>query len=352
MRTSIFVVCFIALARMSGFADGYTTGVISTVAGNGIRGSSGDGGLATSAKLDGISDIAVDSAGNFYIAESNAIRRVSPDGTITTVFSYSAAEIAVDAAGNIYGIGVNRIVKITPAGAVSTVFSIDPAGPGFFDYLLGLVNDPSGNVYFTRSTSFVRDWPIYSVDADGTVSVVGHAPAEPIDLAVDAAGNLYVSAWQQWDDTVSVWKVDRHGGTACLFPRAGYGVAVDRIGNLFITELGDEPRVWMVRPNGITEVVAGNGTRGFSGDGGPATAAQLDDPTSVAVDPSGNILIGDSKHLRIRKVTRGIDYYNDLGMPYNDEDVSFWFNFADDVWYSGNKAGEVSLVGAQPPWQH
>ncbi len=130
------------------------------------------------------------------------------------------------------------------------------------------------------------------------------------------------------------------------------GVAVDNIGNLFITEKGENPQIWMVKPNGTTEVVAGNGTKGFSGDGGPATLAQLNDPSSVAVDKLGNILAGDSGNLRIRKITRGIDYYNILGKPYNGEDISFWFNFADNVWYSGNKAGEISLVGAHPPWQH
>jgi len=351
MKSHAVIGCFVVSFGLAATAGDSTTGVISTVAGNGILGSSGDGGPATSAQLDGIADIAVDGAGNLYIAESNAIRRVTPDGIISTVHRDLAGDIAVDAAGNIYSTGVNCILKMTPAGAVSTVFSIDAAGPGFFDYLLGLVNDSAGNVYFTRSTSFVRDWPIYKVDADGTVSVVGHAPAEPIGLAADFAGNFYVSVWQQWNDTVSVWKVDRDGSTACLFPRAGYGVAVDCIGNLFITEIGEEPRIWMVRPNGTTEVIAGNGTRGFSGDGGPATSAQLNEPTSVAVDVSGNILVGDSKNLRVRKIIRAIDYYNILGMPYNGEDFSFWFNFTDGVWYSGNYAGEVSLVGAHPPWE-
>ncbi len=107
----------------------------------------------------------------------------------------------------------------------------------------------------------------------------------------------------------------------------------------------------MVTPTGTTTIVAGNETSGFSGDGGPAKSAQLNDPTSIAVDEMGNILVGDSGNLRIRKITRGIDYYNNLGMPYNDEDISFWFNFAEDVWYSGNKAGEISLVGAHPPWE-
>jgi hypothetical protein len=303
MKPTLFVTCFILFAGLSAFAGDSTPGVISTIAGDGTLGSGGDGGPATSAQLDGIADIAVDTAGNLYIAESSAIRKVSPDGVISTVFGAKGGEIAIDAAGNIYTNWVGDILKMTPAGAVSTVASIGYVGPGFFDYFLGLVNDSAGNVYFTRSTSFVRYWPIYKVNADGTVGIVGTAPAEPMDLAVDSAGNFYVSAWQQWNDSVSVWKVDPQGNTTCLFPGTGYAVAVDSKGNLFISEIGDNPRIWKVTPDGTTSIAAGNGTRGFSGDSGPATSAQLNFPVSIAIDDKDNLLIGDDKNFRVRKVT-------------------------------------------------
>jgi len=352
MNPNLVIACFMLFAGLASFAGDSPPGTISTVAGIGTQGSTGDGGPATSAQLNGISDIAVDTEGNLYIAESNAIRKVSPDGIISTLPGIPAGEIAIDAEGNIYIGRMDSILKITPAGDISTVASIGDVGPGFFDYFLGLVNDSAGNVYFTRSTSFVRDWPIYKVNADGTVGIVGQAPAEPMDLAVDSAGNFYVSVWQQLNDSVSVWKVDSKGSTRCLFPGAGYGVAIDSKGDLFISEIGESPRIWRVTPEGTVSLVAGNGTRGFSGDGGPATSAQFNDPTSIAVDKLGNILVGDSGNLRIRKITRGIDYYNILGEPYNGEDISFWFNFAENVWYAGNKAGEISLVGAHPPWEH
>ena len=102
MKSYLVIACLVIFVALAAFAGDSTQGVISTVAGTGTQGSSGDGGPATLAQLNGIADIAVDTAGNLYIAESNAIRKVSPDGVISTVLVGSGGEIAVDSGGNIY----------------------------------------------------------------------------------------------------------------------------------------------------------------------------------------------------------------------------------------------------------
>ncbi len=301
MKSCAVIGCIIISFSLAAMAGDSTTGVISTIAGNGIQGYSGDGGPATSAQLDGSGDIAVDTAGNLYIAGSNAIRKVSPDGVITTVPGAPAGDIAVDAAGNIYISRDDGILKMTPAGAVSTVASdIIGNDPGW-EYLGALVNDSAGNVYFAYVTLFLGT-SIYKVNADATTGIVGHVPEETVGLAVDSAGNLYVSTYQ------AVWKVTPRGSRTNLFRLTEessytYGVAVDGKGNLFIAEIGENTQIWRVTPDGTTTVVAGNGTSGFSGDGGPATSAQLNFPASIAVDDKDNLLIGDSNNFRVRKVT-------------------------------------------------
>lgn len=284
MKPTSFIPCFILSVALAAMAGDSTTGVISTVAGNGTQGSSGNGGPATLAQLNGITDIAIDTAGNLYIAESNAIRKVSPDGVISTVPGAPGGDIAVDAAGNIYSNpdSDSGIVKITPTGAVSMIASSIIDDPGW-EYLSGLVNDSAGNVYFSYVRLFLGT-SIYRVNADGTVAIVGSTPGEDYLAAVDSAGKLY-------------------------FDGFGNSLAVDSRGNLFISESGEMPRIWKVTPNGTTSVVAGNGTKGFSGDGGSATSAQLNSPVSIVIDNEGNLLIADSDNFRVRKVTWGTETF-------------------------------------------
>ncbi len=339
------IIMFCGLNAMAGDS---TTGVISTIAGNGTRGSGGDGGPATSAQLHSITGMTVGPAGNLYIADivADIIRKVSPDGVISTAVGSSASlngplDVALDAAGNLYIAEYEhcRVVKVTPAGEAGTLVSK-------ICYPTAIASDPAGNVYLaTNSFWDIGSDAIHKVNYDGTVSMISEGLSDSSGLAVDSAGNVYVAAYH------SVWKVDPQGSfTRLPFYGDAADVAVDRAGNIFVADYWDS-RILMLSPAGVVTAVAGNGTEGFSGDGGPATLAQLNGPTSVAIDNEGNLLIGDSGNFRIRKVTRGIDYFNIAGMPYNGEDVSFWFNYAEGVWYAGNKAGEISLVGAHPPWE-
>jgi hypothetical protein len=180
---------------------------------------------------------------------------------------------------------------VTSAGVIGSISGIC--------YITAITADLAGNVYIAEWKGFSDDASIHKVSPDGTVSVAALVPEDAYSLAVDSAGSIYGA------DASGVWKLDPQGrvtGVPSCPCCAASDLAVDTAGNLFVAD-GDAARVCMVTPAGTVTTVAGNGTIGFSGDGGPATSAQLNRPTSVAVDNAGNLLIGDSGNLRIRKVT-------------------------------------------------
>jgi sugar lactone lactonase YvrE len=312
MKTRLFIAYFIVSAGLTALAGSPITGVITTFAGNGTAGAAGDGGPATSAQLAGIMGIAVDTAGNLYIADedNDLIRKVTPDGLISTAVGASAglhdpSDVAVDAAGNIYIADFNRgrVAKVTPGGVVSSIAGI--AFPS------AIAADPAGNVYVTDSWTPDDVSSVYRITADGALSIITTGLEWPSGLALDSEGNLYIA------DARLVLKVDAAGhksilaGCGCDNGALGDGgpatsaqlspsdVAVDGTGNIYIAE---GSRIRMVTPAGIISTVAGNGKEGFSGDGGPAISAQLKSAYSVAVDPAGNLFIGDRGNRRIRKV--------------------------------------------------
>ena len=336
-------------------ASSYT---ITTVAGNGTSGFSGDGGPATSAELDYPTGVAVDSAGNLFIADTfNArIRKVTPAGAISTVagngtlgFSgdggpATSAElrlpdgVAVDSAGNLFIADEtnNRIRKVTAAGTISTVagngtagFSGDggPATSAELFQPAGIAVDSAGNLFIADGSNRIR-----KVTAAGTISTVagngtagfsgdgGPATAaelnQPSDVAVDSAGNLFIADLMN----SRIRKVTPAGTISTVAGNGTLGfsgdngpatsaelfepwdVAVDGAGNLFIVDSGND-RIRMVTPAGTISTVAGNGTPGFSGDGGLATSAALIAPEGVAVDGKGNVFIADTNNNRIRELT-------------------------------------------------
>jgi hypothetical protein len=225
-------------------------GIITTVAGNGQYGFSGDGQAATKAQLAFPAGLAVDQAGNLFVIDSRRrVRKVGPNGIITTfagggkakvtdgaaataVALLNPLELAVDAAGDLFigDSGLHQILKVTPAGIVSIV-----AG--------------TGQVAFSHDGGPAKKTPI-----EGRLA-----------MAVDSAGNLFFA---------------------------------------------DMNRIRKIGPDGIVTTVAGNGQAGFTGDGGPATAARLTGPTSLAIDAAGNLLFtdgqpgapGDQSVKRVRKV--------------------------------------------------
>jgi streptogramin lyase len=220
-----------------------THGTITTVAGTGEAGFSGDGGPATKAQLDVPFAVAVDREGNLYITDENnyRIRKVDKEGIITT--------FAGTGEGGYSGDG----------GPATSAKLIDPGGLSF---------DGKGNLYVADYKS------VRKIDPSGTITTVA------------GTGELGYSG---------------DGGPATEAKLTAYDLALDHKGNIYICDLENQ-RIRKVDRDGIIHTVAGTGKKGYSGDGGPATKAALKDPWGVAVDREGNVYIADHHNRVVRKV--------------------------------------------------
>ena len=221
------------------------TGIITTVAGNGAQGFSGDNGLAVNAMLNYPTGIAVDAAGNLYIADNSnsRVRKVNVSGTITTV------------AGN------GNVVFAGDGGQATSAAVPTPTG---------VTGDTAGNLYIGS------DRRIRKVNTAGVISTLA---------GTGAAGN------------------SGDGGLAINAQmKAPYGMVVDGAGNLYFADVSNQ-RVRKVDAAGIMTTIAGN-TLGFSGDGGVSTNALLAVPHDVVLDASGNILFTDTGNNRVRKIAQ------------------------------------------------
>ncbi len=328
-------------------------GIINVVAGNGLLTRSGDGGLAVNAALDTPLGIAVDALGNLYIAEFGShVRKVTPDGIIQTIAGtgedgYSgdggpaiAARInqprglAVDSAGNLYiaDTGNNVIRRVSPGGIITTFagtgqagYSGDrgPATSAQLNFPVHVALDAAGNVYIADSfNAVVRkvSGGIIDTVAGGGFNTADGIPARqagmiPLALALDALNNLYIA-----DVIVAgIRKVDNNGNITTVagsgvagfggdggpalkarFNLVSPGIAIDSRGSILV---GDQNRrVRLITPDGNVQTIAGNGLYRFSGDGGPATSATLYLPTGVVTDASGNAFFSETGQNRIRRV--------------------------------------------------
>jgi len=391
-------------------------GAISVFAGTGTAGFSGDGGAATSAQLNYPNHVTFDGNGNLYIADSSnqRIRKVTPAGTISTFAGGgfggdgSAATsaslnfpsgLAFDGSGNLYFADTtgHRIRKITAAdGKISTVAGTGTAGysgdgaaaaSAQLNSPYGIALDGAGNVYVADRLNhrirkitavdskiatiagtgvpgysgdgglataaqlyvphavavdaagnniYIADWQNHRLrkitTADGKIATIAgngsanysgdNGPAAaaqlnlPQNLSLDAAGNLFVSDYNNFrvrkiaaadasiatvaGNGTSGWSGD--GGAATAAQLGTYlHVATDATGNLYIADSEDH-RVRKVATNGTISTFAGNGTQGFGGDGGAATSAQLNSPVGIAFDGAGNLYIAEQLGQRVRKV--------------------------------------------------
>jgi len=279
-------------------------GILTIVAGNGLRGFSGDGGPATGARITAPTAIVLDRAGNLYISDAGTrIRKVTPNGIITTIAGTgntvaagdggpairasltSVQAMAFDAADNLYLVdaGHNTARRIRPNGIIERVAGTGQAGfsgdngPATSAEL----RQPSGAAVDARGVLYISDsgnHRVRQVAADGTISTF--AGTGTLGFAGD-------------------------NGPA-IQARLNFlnALAIDAAGNLLIADSGNS-RIRRVTPDGVITTVAGNGQLGLTGDGGLARNATIRTPQGIAADAGGGLVIGDTGNSRVRKVTAG-----------------------------------------------
>ena len=320
-------------------------GIISTVAGNGIAGFSGDGGPATQASLGNPEGIDVDQNGNLYIADydNHRIRKVGTDGIISTIAGdgakrffgdggaatnaslYYPKSVAADPNGNVYvADAINlRIRKIDSSGIISTF-----AGSGIWGNSgnggpatnaamkpcrIGM--DSAGNLLVGEAGNF----EVRRISKLGIIDVVPFPgfPSPPEGVHADGSGNVFVAV----PGADLVWKCDTNGVTSKVASN-GYttnyddglpanlselngvnGLVFDKQDRLIFSETNTH-RVRMIGTDGIVTTIAGTGIAGYSGDGGAATNAQLNAPIGMALDGDSNLYIADSGNHVIRMISK------------------------------------------------
>jgi PKD repeat protein len=355
-RVGLLIVVAAAVAVPSAFGVSVRD-TITTLAGTGTAGFAGDGGQATSAQLNLPTGVAVDGQGNLYIADyvNHRIRKVS-SGIITTVAGTGTAGysgdggqatsaqldypfgVAVDAQGNLYiADQVNQRIRKVSGGIITTVAGTGTAGysgdggqatSAQLNNPIGVAVDGQGNLYIADYMNHrirkVSSGIITTVAGTGTAGYSGDGGQAtsaqldgPVGVGVDAQGSVYIA--DQGNQRIrklsgGIITTVAGTGTAGFLGDGGqatsaqlnspFGVAVDGQGNLYIADASNH-RVRKVS-GGIITTVAGTGTSGYSGDGGQATSAQISEPVGVAVDGQGNLYIADYDNQRIRKVSGGI----------------------------------------------
>lgn len=276
-------------------ADFYTfvvrevvSGTINTIAGNAMYGYSGDGGPGDEAMISYVHGLAFDAAENVYIADTSnhVVRIVNPSGRIytfagngtggapgagdggkaTSAALNSPAGLAVDASGNVYisDYETHTVRKVNTKGVISTV-----AGTGVFGY-----------------------------SGDGGPATQAML-AGPVALALDSAGNLFIAD----PANLNIREITTDGNIHTVVSGVdAESIAVDAADSIYYPNYQNSTVV-KILSNGTSFVIAGTGVAGFSGDGGPATSAQLNQPWGVAIDPAGNVYVADFANMVIRLLT-------------------------------------------------
>ena len=322
--------------------------LINTIAGNGVAASGGDGGPATSASINFPDGIAADGAGNIYVAEysGHRVRKISTSGIITTVAGTGTAgysgdggpataamlnhpeQVFADPAGNLYiADGSNyRIRKVSAAGIITTVAGngIDastgnggPATAASIGFARSVIMDPAGTLFISEESNAGNLCHIRKVNTAGIISAVagtntagfsgdgGPATAAQISneyvfMAFAPNGDLIFS-----DGTNSrVRRISSTTGiinTMFVTPQDMNGIVCDAAGNVYLT-CQSLYYIYKYTAAGVQSTIAGTGISGFTGDGGPATAARISGGFDIEVDAGGNIFFTDYFNHRVRKI--------------------------------------------------
>ena len=360
-RVLVVLVVATAVAAPAAARIGSGAGTIVTVAGTGATGVSGDGGPAIAAAVEHPRALAVLRDGSFLVAEpfDNVVRQVARDGTIATVAGTGAAGFSGDGGPAtaarldfVHGVATmpdggfvladtfnERIRRVLPDGTIETV-----AGGGANGFggdggpaTAAALSDPRGVATFPDGRILIPDTNnnrIRLVELDGTIRTVagtgargfagdggpatdaqlrspfGAAPLPDGGFLVDDSGNARIR--RVWPDgritTVAgngVAGYGGDGGPAVDAELNGVHNVLAALDGFLIADTGNH-RVRLVRPDGTIVTIAGSGAPGFSGDGGPAASAQLDQPKAIALTSAGGVLVADAANNRVRLVDAGL----------------------------------------------
>ncbi len=284
----------------------FTPGVLSTFAGTGTAGETGNGGPAALAALNGPVRSIFDNSGNLYIADTgnNVVRKITPTGTISLFAGTGSAnhtgdngramlaainaprDVAIDSLGNIYILeaGTNDIRRVDTTGVITTCAGVPST----------TANPTSG---------------------DGGAATAAYLNS-PRAIAIDSSNNLYIAEYngQVIRKVTTAGIISTIAGTAGVAGSTGdggaakaaliggpYTLAFDAGGNLYLAEVGSN-KIRKISTSGIITLAAGTGATGYAGDGSAAIAASMGSPRGLAIDAGGTIYLGDTGNFVVRKI--------------------------------------------------
>ena len=348
MKRNLFLVFLILLC-----SDNLQAQIISTIAGNGTLGYSGDGAAATVAELKYPYGVALDTQGYLYIGGGSVIRKVNSAGIISTfagtgVLGYNGdnilatlaqlttlRSIAIDKKNNVFFFDGSRIRKVNTSGIITTVagnggpLATGDGGPATAATIgngLGLCLDDTGNIYIFAQNRIRKVDTFGIIRTFGGVGIGGYSGdgsrVDTAKVALNSTGvitfdnhhNLYlidgnvvrrisplgiITTFAGIQDTLG-FNGDGGPATAARFTHL-FGMCIDKCDNVFVADRENE-RIRVVTTAGIVTTIAGTGASGYSGDGGPATAATFMEPENLCIDKNSNLYIADNYAFVVRYI--------------------------------------------------